>query len=183
MSNVSHIMQQPVKPVMEEESGRSRVAWLADEFRSSYQWLKSKLHRRLGSDADAEDLASSSFAELAGIEDLTAVREPRALLTVIAQRLTYELWRRRDLERAYLVSLASGDEPVAPSAETLAEISQALTLIDQALDGLSAKAKSAFIYSQVDGLTYAEIAERLGVSSSMVRKYIAQALTRCYLIS
>nr|WP_319636780.1 sigma factor-like helix-turn-helix DNA-binding protein [Paraburkholderia caribensis] len=80
-------------------------------------------------------------------------------------------------------SLAHSDEPVAPSAESISEISQALALIDRALDGLSPKAKSAFIYSQVDGLTYAEIASILGVSSSMVRKYIAQALTRCYLIS
>ncbi|KKB60895.1 RNA polymerase sigma factor [Robbsia andropogonis] len=156
--------------------------WLADEFRSSYGWLKSKLHRSLRSAADAEDIASSSFVELAGVEDLDSVREPRALLTVIAQRLTYGLWRRRDLERAYLDSLAHSDEPVAPSAESIVEISQSLMLIDQALDGLSAKAKSAFIYSQVDGLTYAEIASLLGVSSSMVRKYIAQALTQCYLI-
>lgn len=168
---------------MGEEPARSRATWLADEFRSSYGWLKSKLHRRLGSAADAEDLASSSFVELAGVEDPASIREPRALLTVIAQRLTYDLWRRRDLERAYMDSLAHSDEPVAPSAESIAEISQALVLIDQALDGLSDKAKRAFIYSQVDGLTYAEIASLLGVSSSMVRKYIAQALTRCYLIS
>ncbi|RQM44091.1 sigma-70 family RNA polymerase sigma factor [Paraburkholderia bannensis] len=183
MSKASNIIQQAAKLVMGEEPARSRAAWLADEFRSSYGWLKSKLHRRLGSADDAEDLAASSFAELAGVEDLAAVREPRAFLTVIAQRLTYELWRRRDLERAYLDSLAHSDEPVAPSAESIVEVSQALALIDQALDGLSAKAKRAFIYSQVDGLTYAEIASLLGVSSSMVRKYIAQALTRCYLIS
>ncbi|CAG9224390.1 RNA polymerase subunit sigma [Paraburkholderia caribensis] len=183
MSKVSDLIRPAAKLVMGEEPARSRAAWLANEFRSSYGWLKSKLHRRLGSAADAEDLASSSFVELAGVEDLASVREPRALLTVIAQRLTYELWRRRDLERAYLESLAHSDEPVAPSAESISEISQALALIDRALDGLSPKAKSAFIYSQVDGLTYAEIASILGVSSSMVRKYIAQALTRCYLIS
>ncbi|WP_433695442.1 sigma-70 family RNA polymerase sigma factor [Paraburkholderia phenoliruptrix] len=182
MSKVSNTLLPAANLLMGEEPARSRAAWLADEFRSSYGWLKSKLHRRLGSATDAEDLASSSFVELAALEDLGTVREPRALLTVIAQRLTYELWRRRDLERAYLDCLASQDEPVAPSAESIVEVSQALALIDQALDGLSSKAKSAFIYSQIDGLTYAEIASLLGVSSSMVRKYIAQALTRCYMI-
>jgi len=154
---------------------------LASEFRTSYNWLKSKLQRRVGSHADAEDLASSSFVELAGVEDLSKGREPRALLTVIAQRLTFEMWRRRDLERAYLDSLAHQDEPLAPSAEKLVEISQALLAVDQALNGLSAKAKSAFIFSEIDGLTHAEIAARLGVSVSMVRKYISQALIRCYL--
>jgi RNA polymerase sigma-70 factor (ECF subfamily) len=167
----------------ENESTYSRSSWLAGEFRASYAWLKAKLQRRVGSPADAEDLASSSFEALAGVDDLQSVREPRAFLTVIAQRLTFEMWRRRDLERAYQQALLNVEEPAAPSAESIVEISQALLLIDQALDGLSPKAKSAFLYSQIDGLTYAEIAARLGVSTSMVRKYIAQALTRCFLIS
>jgi RNA polymerase sigma-19 factor, ECF subfamily len=165
------------------ETAHSRSAWLANEFRASYEWLKSKLQRRVGSPADAEDLASSTFTELAEVQDLTTVREPRAFLTVIAKRLTFEMWRRRDLERAYLDSLLTQETPTVPSAESIAEISQALLLVDQALSGLPIKAKAAFIYSQIDGLTYAEIATRLGVSTSMVRKYIAQALTRCYLIN
>ncbi|KVE24852.1 RNA polymerase subunit sigma [Burkholderia vietnamiensis] len=156
---------------------------MTSEFRASYAWLKSKLQRRVGSPADAEDLASSSFAELADVQDLTAVRDARAFLTVIAQRLTYEMWRRRDLERAYLETLAHQEEAVAPSAESVAEVAQALLLVDQALNGLSPNAKSAFVMSQIDGLTHAEIAERLGVSASMVRKYIAQALTQCYLMA
>jgi RNA polymerase sigma-19 factor, ECF subfamily len=162
-------------------SAPSRSTWLANEFRLSYGWLKSKLQRRVGSPVDAEDLASSSFAELAAVHDLATVREPRAFLTVIAQRLTFEMWRRRDLERAYLDSLRIQEQSVSPSAESIAQISQALLLVDQALSGLPPKARSAFIYSQIDGLTYAEIATRLGVSTSMVRKYITQALTRCYL--
>jgi RNA polymerase sigma-19 factor, ECF subfamily len=164
-----------------DEPSHTRSEWLDNEFRSSYEWLKSKLQRRVGSPTDAEDLASSSFIELAEVQDLTTVREPRAFLTVIAKRLTFEMWRRRDLERAYMDSLLVQEVPVAPSAESIAEISQALLLVDQALNGLPVKAKAAFIYSQIDGLTYAEIATRLGVSASMVRKYIAQALIRCYL--
>ncbi|MFT9639690.1 RNA polymerase subunit sigma, partial [Alcaligenes phenolicus] len=55
-----------------DERTRSRAAWLTSEFRTSYAWLKSKLQRRVGSPADAEDLASSSFAELADVQDVTA---------------------------------------------------------------------------------------------------------------
>ena len=43
----------------------------------------------------------------------------------------------------------------------------------------SARAREAFILSQYEELGYAEIATRLGVSVSMVRKYIAQALLAC----
>jgi len=46
------------------------------------------------------------------------------------------------------------------------------------LEGLSGKARQAFFYSQIDGLTYSEIAVRLGVSPSMVRQYMAQGFRR-----
>lgn len=176
---------QPIEKLerSDEYSADSRSVWLANQFRTSYGWLRAKLQRRVGSPADAEDIAASSFEALAGVDDPPGIREPRAFLTVVAQRLTFEMWRRRDLERAYQNALLNVEEPVAPSAELIAEVSQALFLVDQALNGLSANAKSAFIYSQIDGLTYSEIAARLEVSTSMVRKYIAQALTRCFLIS
>ena len=99
MNYSSPISGSPTRCDVDDERTRSRAAWLTSEFRASYAWLKSKLQRRVGSPADAEDLASSSFAELAGMQDLTAVRDARAFLTVIAQRLTYEMWRRRDLDR------------------------------------------------------------------------------------
>jgi RNA polymerase sigma-19 factor, ECF subfamily len=158
----------------------ARAAWFTQEFRTSYAWLKARLQRRVGSPADAEDLASSSFVELAALDDFSTVREPRALLTVIAQRLMFDMWRRRDLERAYLESLGTVESALVASTEVIAEIAEAISLVDDALKGLSGNCRSAFIYSQVDGLTYAQIAEKLEVSVSMVRKYLAQALTRCY---
>ena len=70
---------------------------------------------------------------------------------------------------------------VHPSPEERALLLEALFAIDRALDGLSVKARTAFLYSQLDGLTYAEIGERLGVSASMVRQYMAKALACCYM--
>ena len=54
-----------------------------------------------------------------------------------------------------------------------------LLRIDAALERVSARAREAFILSQFEEMGYAEIAQRLGVSVSMVRKYVAQALTAC----
>jgi len=170
----------PLRPDDREEQA-FRHDFLAREFRASYGWLKQRLRRHVDSPAEVEDLASSAFVELAVVRDLRSVREPRALLSVIARRLVYEGWRRRDLEQAYLAALAAAGEPTTPSAETLLETVQLLGRIDRLLEGLSAKARMAFLYSQIDGMTYAEIAAELGVSASMVRKYIAQALEQCYL--
>ena len=51
------------------------------------------------------------------------------------------------------------------------------------LDGLGPKIKQAFLLSQLEGLGYAEIAQRLGVSVSSVKKYMAKVVEHCLLFS
>ncbi|KAG1250324.1 hypothetical protein G6F68_012863 [Rhizopus microsporus] len=48
--------------------------------------------------------------------------------------------------------------------------------LDRLLDGLPPKARSAFLLSQLDGLTYPEIAQRLGVSLSSVQHDAARGM-------
>lgn len=158
----------------------SREQFLAGAFRSNYGWLTGCVHRLVGSRFDAEDLAASAFTELAEVDDVGQIRQPRALLTTIARRLTYDFWRRRDLERTYLETLLQGPQALAPSPEAVHETIEDILRIDRALQGLPKKAREAFIMSQFDGLNYVDIAERLGVSASMVRKYMVQALSCCH---
>jgi RNA polymerase sigma-19 factor, ECF subfamily len=165
----------------EAEELASRNRFLSAEFARSYRWLKQYLRRFVQSPADAEDVASSAYVELAVMPDLSNVREPRALLITVSRRLVFDLWRRRDLEAAYLKALSASDEAVAPSPESMLEIVQTLAQVDRSLRGLPTKGRQAFLYSQLDGMTYKEIGRMLGVSVSMVRKYIAQALEQCYL--
>ena len=54
-------------------------------------------------------------------------------------------------------------------------------LIDAMLDGLSGKTREAFLLSQLEGLTYSDIAQKLGVSASSVKKYVARAVEHCLL--
>lgn len=44
---------------------------------------------------------------------------------------------------------------------------------------LKPKVREAFLLSQLDGLTYKQIGERLGVGERMVKKYMAQAMLCC----
>ena len=47
------------------------------------------------------------------------------------------------------------------------------------LDGMSPKAREAFVLSQLEGLTYAAIAERLQISERTVKRYMQQGFERC----
>ncbi len=142
-------------------------------------WLLGRLRRRLNNDADAEDVSSETFVQVVAHPDPASIREPRAFLTTVAQRVLFHLWRRRDLEQAYLAWLSAQPETLAPSPEERALLLESLNQLAQALDGLPDKARRAFLYSQLDGLSYREIAERLGVSASSVRLYMAQGFARC----
>ncbi|WP_166359040.1 sigma-70 family RNA polymerase sigma factor [Pseudomonas akapageensis] len=144
-------------------------------FRSHYGWLCARLHRHLDSIASAEDIAADAFVQLLGTPPAAPIREPRALLTTIAQRSMYQRWRRRDLERAYLGALQQDEQHQAPSPEDRAEMLEALQHVDHLLDALPAKVKATFLLSRVNGLTYPQIAAELGISQRSVCDYMAKS--------
>ncbi|AZW30964.1 sigma-70 region 2 [Bordetella bronchiseptica GA96-01] len=146
-----------------------------------HRWLVTWLHRKLGCGFDAADIAHDTFHRLlAAPGGVGEVREPRAYLTTLAHGLAIDRLRRRKMERAYLEQLAQSPEPVAPSPESQALLIEALCRVDRMLDGLNPKAKSAFLMSRLDGVTYPDIARRLRVSLSSVEKYMATAIRHCY---
>ncbi|MHA7917661.1 sigma-70 family RNA polymerase sigma factor [Alloalcanivorax xenomutans] len=145
-------------------------------------WLLGWLRKKLGCSQRAADMAHDTFVRvLTSSSDLQGVREPRAFLTTIAGRLIIDDARRKKVEQAYLETWMAlyGDCAAAPSSEELATVVELLTEVVGWLESLPEKPRQAFIMSRLDGLSHAEIAERLGVSVSMVKKYVAQALLHC----
>ena len=60
--------------------------------------------------------------------------------------------------------------------DRLLEAREELTLVREALERMPERARDAFLLHRLEGLTYAEIGERLCVSVSSVEKYIMRAL-------
>jgi len=146
-------------------------------------WLNGWLRRQLGCSQRAADLAQDTFVRvLSKDDDMAAIREPRAYLHTIAKGLLINHWRRRQIEQAYLDALALQPEPVAPSPESQALIVETLLRIDAMLTQLPTRVRSAFLMSQLHGMTYAAIATELGVSERMVKKYMAQAMLHCLML-
>lgn len=148
-------------------------------FEQNYAWLCARAARLMGSRWRGEDIASETFVRVLRLPGLDGLREPRALLTTIAQRLAVDNWRRDELEAAYLLTLASEPANTVTDPEAHAMLLEALCTLDRLLDGLPAAAKQAFIYNQFAGQTYEEIARSLGISRSRVHRYMEQAFLRC----
>lgn len=149
-------------------------------YRSNQGWLRDWLRRRLNCSDSAADMAHDTFVRvLLKPEALPHLREPRAYLTTIAKGLLHDHWRRRSLERAWLDALASLPQELAPSPEERLAVLQTLQQIDALLDGLAPKVRTAFVLSQLEGLGYAQIAQRLDVSERTVKRYMAQGFEAC----
>ncbi|KGF62136.1 sigma-70 family RNA polymerase sigma factor [Pseudomonas lutea] len=143
-------------------------------------WLHRWLDRKLGNTSDAADLAHDTFVRLLTRQSATSFgAEPRALLTHIAKGLVIDRWRRQDVERAYLDTIAHLPEPEVPSPEIRWLILEALYRIDAMLSAMPDKARRAFLMSQLDGMTYSQIAEALDVSLITVKRYMRDAFLAC----
>ena len=146
-----------------------------------HRWLCGWLRQKLGCAHQAADLAHDTFVRvLTRQRELAAVREPRAYLTTIARGLVIDHWRRQEVERAWLETVAHLPEPEAPSEETRAMIVDTLLAIDAMLGRLKPAVREAFLLAQFEGLTCPQIAERLGVSRATVERHLAAALRHCY---
>lgn len=149
-------------------------------YHDHHRWLVRWLRRRLGCSETAADLAHDAFVRLLRRpQEFDSFDGARAYLSTMARGLCTDLWRRREIERAYLEALAASPQPLAPSAEEQSAVIQALDEIDAMLCRLPEKAASAFVLAMVLGMTDAEVAREIGVSDRMVRKYVARAMLHC----
>lgn len=139
-------------------------------------WLRSLLRKKLGCRHKAEDLAHDTFVKILSSETAPTVKDPRAFLTTVAHGLVVSHWRRQDLERSYLEALEAQPIRFAISPEEQALILEALVQVDALLAGLPVNASRAFLMAQLEGMTYREIGDELGVSERMVKKYMAQVM-------
>ncbi len=164
---------------------------LAEQLYQQHQhWLRLWLNRRLNNHSEAADLAQDTFMRILLMPELSSsnlesepLREPRAYLATVARRVLLNHFRRASLERAWLDALALMPEAEAPSPEQQALIAGALNEVDAMLNGLSPIVREVFVLSQVEGLTYAEIAEQLDIGLRSVKRYMAQAMAECIVLA
>lgn len=142
-------------------------------------WLAGWLSQRLKCQHLGADLAQDTFVRLFAGRLPGNLENPRAYLTTVAKGIVNTHLRRRNLEQAYLEALSTLPEPVHPSPEEQLLVLEILTEIDGILDGLPAKVRQVFLFAQLDGLSYAEICELLGVSLATVKRHMVKAYSHC----
>lgn len=151
-------------------------------YHEHYSWLHSWLWKKLGCPQKAADFSHDTFIRVLARPRVEAVKQPRAFLATIATRLLIDNSRRERIERTWRETHKQFvvEYEIAPSAEEIAEMLDALERIIRMLDGLSDRQRNAFLMYRLDGMPQATIAKELGVTVSMVKKYVAQGLLHCH---
>lgn len=137
--------------------------------------------RRLRSVADARDLAHEAYVRLLRVKRQDLIRDPQAYLYRIAVNILYEFELKRKADAVGLARCAECQvaEAAFGHPEQDVEALQTRKRIETALNELSPRCRAVFILYRRDGLSYKEIGTRIGISTHMVKKYLARGLRHC----
>lgn len=140
------------------------------------------LSRKVSNREDANDLAQEALLRMHKFQQTGVLNNARAFLFRTADNLLIDQMRRARVYDQFLHSQVipgqsdEQDDKCAPSAERTVSAEQELDRIYAALDAMPPKVRHAFLMHRSSDLSYPDIAREMGVSTSMVEKYIAQAL-------
>ena len=138
--------------------------------------------RRLRSVADARDVAHEAYVRLLRYKRKDLIRDPQAYLYRIAVNILYEFELQKKADAIGLARCAecqNMEEADFGRPEQNVEVLQARKRIEAVLGELSPKCRAVFILYRRDGLSYKEIGAQIGISTNMVKKYLARGLRHC----
>lgn len=147
-------------------------------------WLRDWLRRHTRCSHHAADLTHETFCRLLERPQFAMPDTPRSYLATVARRLLIDDIRRREVEQAVIDAYEIGHVGVDDiSPDRIAEAAQLLQAVLRLLDTLPPETRSAFLLRRIEGLEQKDIAARLGISLSTVKRHIALAYARCYAIA
>ena len=144
------------------------------------------LQRRGQSVEDAEDIVQEAFVRFHRAGHDLGAPDGRPLLFAIAKNLLKDHWKQSNRMRARTVRQDADEASAAwerapsedPAADRRSIARQDLAGVAEAIRALPPRCRDAFLLHRFEDLSYRQIADRLGVSVSMVEKHLAEALRR-----
>lgn len=145
-----------------------------------YRELVSFLCARLGNRQAAEDVAHDAYLRVLERTDAQRIEHPRAFLYRTALNLVVDRHRRHQVRQAEPLEVLDTDERWhGPGLSQRMQLDQRLELMQRALGELSGPCRDSFLLRKLEGLSHQQIAERLGISRSLVEKHIVNAMKHC----
>lgn len=180
-------MSRAERPEARDDPGSGDAALWKDRsaYRRAYaqDWsdLCAFLRARFGGGPpDPEDVAQQAFIKLGERPSDRALESPRAFVFRVGINLCLDGRRSRQRTARLLDVSAPALEPDAPpDVERVLIARDDLKLLEKVVTGLPDRHRRYLAASRIEGLSFAEIARREGVSEAVVRKTIDETTAVC----
>jgi RNA polymerase sigma factor (sigma-70 family) len=150
-------------------------------FQSHNDELVRYLTGHLKSREEAVEVAQEAYVRLLRLDDASTIGFLRAFLFRTATNIAIDRQRKNTRAQAYADHEAADEASqifgFTPEREVAAK--QSLARVVECIESLPAKCKHAFVEFKLRHRSYDDIAEEMGISTSMVRKYVIRALVHC----
>jgi RNA polymerase sigma-70 factor (ECF subfamily) len=174
---LEHSMVPPTTATDKAEQAR----WFAEEIQPHESKLRGWLRARFPSLTDIDDLVQESYARLLRARVSGKVANAKTYLFATARNAALDLFRRRrivTLEGVETIGDLFVLEGSPGAAESLSH-EQDLELLAEAVQALPRCCRHVLVLQKIHGLSYKEIAVRLGISERTVNAQIAKGMLRC----
>ena len=148
---------------------------LAEISRNHHAALVRFLAVRTGSVEDAKDIVQEAFAKMLALDRPGTMSFLAAYLWRVALNLANDRGRRRLLHERYTRVLPRGEAQEA-SAESTVEARERLAIVEREIGNLPPRCLEAFILHVLNGLTFVEVGNEMGICKRVAQKYVARAL-------
>ncbi len=136
------------------------------------------LRANLRCDEDAQDLAQEVYLRIARHSNISEIQSLKAFVFTIAKNLLRDK-SRRSATKLSACSISADDVTLAAAGNDpldQIEADERLQRLEAIVAGLLPACREAYILNRTYSLTYADIADYMQISVSMVEKHISAAL-------
>lgn len=157
---------------------QDRAVWLARHILPHERALRAWLRQKCALGIEVDDIVQETYAILAALESVDAIRNPRSYAFQTAHSLILA-----HLRRSKIVSIRSASDlelqstmAETPTPAQVAEDRDELAHVAQVLADLPPKVREVFLLRRVQGLSQRETAARLGITENSVEKRVSQGI-------
>lgn len=155
-------------------------------FERYHRELLNFLRRQVPDRDTAADLVQESYARVLSVQSSgQAVLDMRALLYRTARNLVIDQHRRAAVRlHDDLYSIPEDQHPPAPQylqPEEALAAKQVIRAYVATIEALPPRCREAFVLHVFDDLSHAQIAQKMGISVSMVEKHVVRSMVACKL--
>lgn len=143
--------------------------------------LRAHVSRRLGSTQEADDMVHDVFLRVLHALAAEDIEYPRAYLYQVTNSVLTDHFRRNQRRGVLAAEVEPVDDTCTPGSEpTPEEVAigeEAWECLCRVISKLPPKVRQAMILRKIDGLSYREVADAMGISVRTVEKHLARAAT------